>query len=375
MILLHPNLQMMLEGTKLIKSLSNTYTVAILVCAHIFPNLRGSCALKLPNNATVPGIFVFGDSVMDTGNNNYILTPCKSNFPPYGRDFPGGEATGRFSDGIVPSDIIAQAFGVKKFVPAYLDPSLSINEMLTGVNFASSCSGYLPLTATYKYFSLSLENQLDLFKQYIVKVKAAVGEERALEIVSQSIYVICTGSNDFLYYYETQKSGNMSAYTDSVVNYASGFLKRLYDIGARRIALGGAPPQGCLPAARTNYGGQLRFIVERFNQDTLNFNLKLQTMLKSLQNTLQGSRFVYFDFYYTVLDLVQKPHDYGFEVVDKGCCGTGLFEEGPLCNIFSTLISCPNASKYVFWDASHPTQAAYNIILARNINQTMSQFF
>ncbi|KAL9258277.1 GDSL esterase/lipase-like protein [Drosera capensis] len=366
---------MKLEGTKLLKSSSNTYTVAILVCALIFPNLRGFCAMKLPTNVTVPGIFVFGDSIVDSGNNNYISTLCKSNFPPYGRDFPGGQATGRFSDGIVPSDIVAQAFGDKKFVPAYLDASLSINDMLTGVNFASACSGYLPLTATYKYFSLSLENQLDLFKQYVVKVKAAVGEERTTRIISQSIFIICTGSNDFLYYYETQKSGNMSAYTDSVVNYASGFLKRLYDIGARRIVLGGAPPQGCLPAARTNYGGLLRFIVESFNQDTLNFNLKLQTMLKSLQNTLQGSRFIYFDFYYTVLDLVQKPHDYGFEVVDKGCCGTGLFEEGPLCNIVSTLISCPNASKYVFWDASHPTQAAYNIIVARNINQTMSQFF
>ncbi|KAL9258276.1 GDSL esterase/lipase-like protein [Drosera capensis] len=319
MILLHPNLEMMLEGTKLIKSLSNTYTVAILVCAHIFPNLRGSCALKLPNNATVPGIFVFGDSVVDTGNNNYNSTLCKSNFPPYGRDFPGGQATGRFSDGIVPSDIVAQAFGVKKFVPAYLDPSLSTDEMLTGVNFASACSGYLPLTATYKCISLSLENQLDLFKQYIVK--------------------------------------------------------RLYDTGARRVVLGDSAPQGCVPAARTNYGGLLRFIVESFNQDSLDFNLKLQAMLKSLKNTLQGSRFAYFDLYYTVLDLIQKPHEYGFEVVGKGCCGTGFFEEGPLCNIFSSLISCPNASKYVFWDASHPTQAAYNIVLAKNFNQTMSKFF
>lgn len=43
---------------------------------------------------------------MDTGNNNDIPTLLKSNFPPYGRDFPGAIPTGRFSDGKVPSDII-----------------------------------------------------------------------------------------------------------------------------------------------------------------------------------------------------------------------------------------------------------------------------
>ena len=45
------------------------------------------------------------DSVLDTGNNNYIQTIVKSDFKPYGKDFIGGEATGRFSNGKIPSDI------------------------------------------------------------------------------------------------------------------------------------------------------------------------------------------------------------------------------------------------------------------------------
>lgn len=49
---------------------------------------------------------------MDTGNNNDIPTLLKSNFPPYGKEFPGGIPTGRFSDGKVPSDII----GIKSFI-------------------------------------------------------------------------------------------------------------------------------------------------------------------------------------------------------------------------------------------------------------------
>ena len=63
-------------------------------------------AAKQRTKAKIPALIVFGDSIMDTGNNNNLSTFLKSNFPPYGKDFPGGLATGRFSDGKVPSDLI-----------------------------------------------------------------------------------------------------------------------------------------------------------------------------------------------------------------------------------------------------------------------------
>lgn len=63
-------------------------------------------ATKQRKNAKIPALIVFGDSIMDTGNNNNLSTLLKSNFPPYGKDFPGGLATGRFSDGRVPTDLI-----------------------------------------------------------------------------------------------------------------------------------------------------------------------------------------------------------------------------------------------------------------------------
>ena len=51
--------------------------------------------------ATVPAIFVFGDSLADVGNNNYlnVVSTSKANFPPNGIDFPGRTPTGRFSNG------------------------------------------------------------------------------------------------------------------------------------------------------------------------------------------------------------------------------------------------------------------------------------
>lgn len=54
----------------------------------------------------VPAVIVFGDSVVDPGNNNDIKTIAKCNFPPYGINFPGHKPTGRFSNGKIPSDFI-----------------------------------------------------------------------------------------------------------------------------------------------------------------------------------------------------------------------------------------------------------------------------
>lgn len=51
----------------------------------------------------------------------------------------------------------------------------------------------------------------------------------------------------------------------------------------------------------------------------------------------------------------------GFEVADRGCCGTGNIEVSVLCN--RMLPSCADESKYVFWDSYHPTERAYEILV------------
>ncbi|CAN1283863.1 GDSL esterase/lipase At5g45960 [Linum perenne] len=60
------------------------------------------------NNNSVTAVLVFGDSTVDAGNNNFVPTTFKGNFPPYGQDFAGGEPTGRFSNGRLTTDFIGQ---------------------------------------------------------------------------------------------------------------------------------------------------------------------------------------------------------------------------------------------------------------------------
>lgn len=62
---------------------------------------------SLAASKSIPAVIMFGDSIVDTGNNNYnTMSLAKCNFPPYGKDFVGGIPTGRFSNRKVPSDFI-----------------------------------------------------------------------------------------------------------------------------------------------------------------------------------------------------------------------------------------------------------------------------
>lgn len=61
-----------------------------------------------PFNNSISAIYVFGDSTVDPGNNNYVNTFFKSNFPPYGRDFVNHIPTGRFSNGRLVTDFIGK---------------------------------------------------------------------------------------------------------------------------------------------------------------------------------------------------------------------------------------------------------------------------
>lgn len=53
--------------------------------------------------------FVFGDSLVDNGNNNYLMTTARADSLPYGIDYPGHQATGRFSNGLNIPDMISKS--------------------------------------------------------------------------------------------------------------------------------------------------------------------------------------------------------------------------------------------------------------------------
>jgi len=61
-----------------------------------------------------PALYVFGDSLFDNGNNNFLPTLARANFLPYGVDFPRGP-TGRFSNGRTVADFFGYLISVISF--------------------------------------------------------------------------------------------------------------------------------------------------------------------------------------------------------------------------------------------------------------------
>jgi len=76
---------------------------------------------------------------------------------------------------------------------------------------------------------LSLSDQLDKFREYKNKIKETVGGNRTTTIISKSIYILCTGSNDIANTYSLSPfrrlQYDIQSYIDFMIKQATNFLK------------------------------------------------------------------------------------------------------------------------------------------------------
>ncbi|CAK9149243.1 unnamed protein product [Ilex paraguariensis] len=170
----------------------------------------------------VPCYFVFGDSLVDHGNNNALLTLAKANYPPNGIDFPRG-STGRFSNGQTSADITAELLGFDEYIPAFA--TANGEEILKGVNYASAAAGirresgqelgrFGPVTldranllARPDHLEIEwptgarfcLDDQLRHHETIISSITNLLGnKDTTTKYLSKCLYSMALGSNDYL---------------------------------------------------------------------------------------------------------------------------------------------------------------------------------
>ena len=121
--------------------------------------------------------FVFGDSLVDSGNNDFLATTARADAPPYGIDFPTHRPTGRFSNGLNIPDIISMSFipnmvnytiKMNGLVISFNDEDVRTNHFVTNFNF--SCVKWL--TAGEQ---LGLEPTLPYLNPLLIGEKLLVG--------------------------------------------------------------------------------------------------------------------------------------------------------------------------------------------------------
>ncbi|KAI8546121.1 hypothetical protein RHMOL_Rhmol07G0091800 [Rhododendron molle] len=322
--------------------------------------------------------FVFGDSLVDAGNNDYLFTLSKADSPPYGIDFTpsGGRPTGRFTNGRTISDILGQALGAKTFPPPYLSPGSASNAITVGINYASGASGILDETGTVFMGRIPLGAQIDYFQKSRSYMVSAMGENGTREFLREAILSITIGSNDVLNYFQPsvpflgeENKVSATAFQDFMVSNFTIQLKRLYGLGARKFVVVGVGPLGCIPFVRALFllpGGICSAEVNTFVQG---YNKKLRAALDRLNRELGPEAiFVHANSYDVFSRILQNYGQFGFENAEDPCC-RGYFPpfvcfKGSDANTSSFL--CEDRSKYLFWDAYHPTEAA-NIIVAESL--------
>ncbi|XP_057788780.1 GDSL esterase/lipase At2g40250 [Salvia miltiorrhiza] len=319
-------------------------------------------------------VYAFGDSVFDAGNNNKLATICRANHAPYGVDFPGRSATGRFSNGKLPGDILAADLGIKDLLPAYADAAAEAEELLTGATFASSCSGLDDLTAA-EVGVHSLDKQFRNFQMALRLMKEKLGLEKAAAAMENGLFLISAGSDDMMNNYyvlpTTRAKYSLPAYHDKLLKNLETFVKKLHMAGAKRLAVMGLPPLGCLPVdvtanflpsppsqnANASRDPLRRECKSNHNSDAQEYNAKLEAWVKKMMVAMPIIKIAYMDIYNPIMDMINKPYEFGFKTTLEGCCGSGALELGPLCNLAS--ITCHQRAEYVFWDSAHPTETTY----------------
>ncbi|KAF4353222.1 hypothetical protein CsatB_004745 [Cannabis sativa] len=316
----------------------------------------------------VPAMFVIGDSSVDSGTNNFLGTLARADRLPYGRDFDTHRPTGRFSNGRIPVDYLAAHLGLP-FVPSFLGQSGSVGDMLHGVNYASAGAGIIFTSGSELGQRISFTQQIQQFTDTYEKFVLSMGEQAAADLISNSIFYISIGINDYIHYYLRNVSNVQTIYQPWTFNkflasIVRQQLKNLYNLKARKMVIMGLPPIGCSPHYLWQFGSRNGECIEEINDMIMEFNFVMRYTIEELGKKLRNSNLIFCDVLEGAMDILKNPASYGFNVTTEACCGLGKYKGWIMC--LSPEMACTDASNYIWWDQFHPTDAV-NAIIADNV--------
>ncbi|CAH2046259.1 unnamed protein product [Thlaspi arvense] len=323
-------------------------------------------------------IFNFGDSLSDTGNflvSGDVYSPTIGR-PPYGETF-FNRSTGRFSDGRLIIDFIAEANGLP-YVPPYLQSVVTKSSMdfKKGANFAVAGA-----TANeFNFFkerglsvtlltNKTLDIQLDWFKK--LKLSLCKTKPECEQYFKKSLFFVGEiGGNDYNYPLLAFRSFKHAIdFVPFVVNKIINVTSALIEEGAVTLVIPGNLPIGCSAVLLERFSDDKGWLYDPRNQcyKPLNYiaklhNDKLNKELVTLRQKYPQARIIYADYYGSAMQFFNSPAKYGFTgSVLKACCGgeDGRYNAKPSVRCGGKgSTTCENPSTYANWDGIHLTEAA-----------------
>ncbi|XP_042426392.1 GDSL esterase/lipase At1g31550-like isoform X2 [Zingiber officinale] len=306
-------------------------------------------------------IFSFGDSLADTGNSVAIDGHSANDAAtklPYGETY-FGRPTGRFSDGRLIIDFIAQAMGLP-FVRPYLAGG-SEEEFRHGVNFA--VAGATAMNNSFfreqgidvTWTPYSLDVQIEWFKQ-LLHSNPSISDP---SVLSNALFLVGEiGGNDYNHpFFQHEPFDKIRKLVPSVIEAISSAITALVKLGAKNLVVPGNFPIGCVPLYLRQFQSknvedydQKTGCIKWLNEFSVYHNRLLQDELDHLNGVYHNATITYADYYNAAMRIFDSPKQFGFTTPLTGCC-RGCGES-----------LCEDPSRYVSWDGLHLTEAAYKTI-------------
>merc|ERR1711953_628439 len=302
-------------------------------------------------------LYVIGDSLVDSGNNNNLQTKVKANFPPYGSDFEGGKPTGRFSNGKTIADYIAIYYGLP-LAPAYKGLSEEQRKNIsTGINYASASCGIFPDTGKRAGECLSLTVQVDLFEETIDNYlkKKFKTESELTKHLAGSLFMTAIGVNDYAFSFN--KTTDPDEFAEKLLDDFLMQIKRLHELGARKFFINNLKPLGCYPNIIANTGGSCS---DYINKGVAKYNTKLRKSLTKLKKKFSEASFLYSDYFNFMLGLRgPSTNQVSSNLMNSTspCCPS-VYDGQPHTSCKPESSSCKVPDTHIFFDPFHPTELA-----------------
>ncbi|CAN1276263.1 GDSL esterase/lipase At5g55050 [Linum perenne] len=310
--------------------------------------------------ATVPAVFVLGDSTVDVGTNNFLSGSVdRADFPHNGIDFPGSKATGRFGNGLNIADFLAKQLGLEMSPPPFFmlgNGTFPLkNSSFKGVNFASGGAGILDITGDGVKQVVPLSEQVHQLSSISTRLASFKGAESAADYLATSMFIVSMGSNDIFHYYHFNSSSTKEQFLTNLTATYEQHLRNLLKLGARKFGIVTVAPIGCCPSQRV-FNHTLGCL-EELNDLALAFHSQVTQLMYNLSFEYRDMKYSIGNAFLMTINVINNPNLGGFKDVTGACCGQGVLlnAQGP-CTPTANL--CPKRDDFLFWDSYHPTQKA-----------------
>lgn len=267
-------------------------------------------------------LYVFGDSVSDTGNLASITQP-----------FPAPFFNNRVSNGPNAVDVVAQQLGLAANPSLHLiGPALGTNYAVAGARAGGS-------------EAIDLATQVSSF---LFNLGGSAPDD--------ALYIVFIGGNDVR---DARDMGKIKPALRSIINAVSSAgrqIQTLIDAGARHIMVFNVADIGRLPdsviAAQAANNNRL---IRRATNFSRLYNILLKFHLRALEHR-NHLDIIEFDFFNEFTNLLDNPTEFEFTNSTQACFSQITFTFNPDCN-FGV-----NFPQFVFFDEIHPTARVHVLL-------------